>query len=71
MRLFAQKSAELNLLCNIFKHTYSALLFRQFIGLCGSTERTTRLYYEIIVDLYVKDIGQGFILPQIWIFKKM
>ena len=51
MRLFAQKSTELNLLCNIFEHTCSALLSRQFIGLCGSTERTTRLYYEIILDL--------------------
>ena len=51
MRLFAQKSTELNLLCNIFEHTCSALLSRQFIGLCGSTERTTRLYYEITLDL--------------------
>ena len=51
MRLFAQKSTELNLLCTIFEHTCSALLFRQFIGLCGSKERTARLYYEITLDL--------------------
>ena len=51
MRLFAQTSTELNLLCNTFEHTCSALLFRQFIGLCGSTERTTRLYYEKVLDL--------------------
>ena len=51
MRLFEQKSTELNLFCNIFEHTCSALLFRQFIGLCGSIERTTRLYYGIILDL--------------------
>ena len=50
MRLFAQKSTELNLLCTTFEHTCSALLFRQFIGLCGSKDRTTRLY-EISLDL--------------------
>ena len=51
MRLFAQISTKLNLPCTIFKHTCSALLFRQFIGLCGSKERTTQLYYEISLDL--------------------
>ena len=51
MRLIAQKSTELNLLCTIFEHTCSALRFRKFIGLNGSKERTTRLYYEISLDL--------------------
>ena len=51
MRLFAQKSTELNFLCTLFKHTRSALLFWQFVGLYGSIERTTRLYYEITLDL--------------------
>ena len=51
MRLFAQKSIELNLLGTIFEHTCSALLFSQFIDLYGSTEKTIRLYYEITLDL--------------------
>ena len=51
MRLFALKSTELNFLCTIFKHTCFALHFWQFIGLYRSIERTTRLYYEITLDL--------------------
>ena len=51
MRLFAQKSTKLNLLCTIVEHTCSALLFRRFVCLCGSKERTARLYYEITLDL--------------------
>ena len=38
-------------LYTIFKHTCSALLFWQFVGLYGSIERTTRLYHEITLDL--------------------
>ena len=55
-RLFAQKSTELNFLSTIFKHTCTAPLlffffFDRFIGLYRSIESTTRLYYEISLNL--------------------